>query len=106
MPLKRSPAATVYEVGLTRKRKGEGAGERELGGGREGKGREEKNLEEASYPNRAPPQEESRFISLGLLASVPKGISTPKCRLSPSFYLFSKGWGRGGTPHKTCLQNS
>lgn len=33
MPLKRSPAATVYEVGLTRERKGEGAG------GREGKRR-------------------------------------------------------------------
>jgi len=45
MPLKRSPAATVYEVGLTTERKGEGTEERE--------GREEKNLEEASYPNRA-----------------------------------------------------
>lgn len=50
MPLKRSPAATIYEVGLTRERKGEGAGGRERG--REGK--EKKNLEEASYPNRAP----------------------------------------------------
>lgn len=29
MPLKRSPAATVYEVGLTREKKGEGGAERE-----------------------------------------------------------------------------
>lgn len=50
MPLKRSPAATIYEVGLTRERKGEGAGGRERGR----KEKEKKNLEEASYPNRDP----------------------------------------------------
>lgn len=86
MPLKRSPAATIYEVGLTRKRKGEGAGGRE-------RGRERKRrIKKRKAIQIGPPLEEPRFISLGFLASVPKGISIQNYIMF-SFYLLLAGYG-------------
>lgn len=84
MPLKRSPAATIYEVGLTRERKGEGAW------GREGRGK--RNLEEASYPNRAPHLRSHVLSAQAFLSQFPM-VSPPQPFLSSSFYFFRRRWG-------------
>lgn len=86
MPLKRSPAATVYEVGLTRERKGEGAWGRERRGKR--------NLEEASYPNRAPIWGVTFYqLRLSCLGSQWCPHSSPS-----STPLFISSQGAGATP--------
>lgn len=75
---KRSPAATVYEGGLTR-RGGEGRGEQE--------GRREKNLDKAKLSKQSPHQKESCFISLNFPASLPKDISPPSTLINSSLEL-------------------